>query len=94
MKPYAIAPRLTACLFFGTLMLMLNFPNQLKAQLPGPATLSAGLNAVTGSKGVIDTEVLADVILEKQIEVKRELIKKGVSKRYKVKATLFGSMVT
>ena len=89
MKPYAIAPRLTACLFFGTLMLMLNFPNQLKAQLPGPATLSAGLNAVTGSKGVIDTEVLADVILEKQIEVKRELIKKGVSKTLQGKSYAF-----
>jgi hypothetical protein len=51
-----------------------------QAQLPGPATLGVGLNAVTGNKGAVDTELLTDLIVEKQIELKKELIRRGVSK--------------
>lgn len=62
-------------------VLMIFFsPSNTQAQLPGPATLGVGLNAVTGNKGIIDTEILVDIILEKQAEIKNELIKKGIGK--------------
>lgn len=65
---------------YSIILCLCSITINVKSQLPGPATLGVGLNTVTGSKGTIDTELLGELIFEKQIEIRRELIKRGISK--------------
>lgn len=47
----------------------------LQAQAP-VATLGAGITAVTGQKGVIDVQLLSEIISQKQEELKKEFLQK------------------
>ena len=49
-----------------------------QAQVATPPSLEVGLSKVLGSKGTIDLQVLAQLIAEKQGELKKEFIKRSV----------------
>ena len=59
------------------LILFLFISMSTKSQV-APATLSAGLAAVTGSKGSIDVELLAEIVSQKQDELKKEILQRNV----------------
>lgn len=44
------------------------------------ATLSAGINQLTGSKGTIDVELLSELVASKQDELKKEVVKNFILK--------------
>ncbi len=44
------------------------------------ATLSAGINQLTGSKGSIDVELLSELVASKQDELKKEVVKNFILK--------------
>ncbi len=48
------------------------------AQVVAPPSLEVGLSQVLGTKGTIDIEILADIIAEKQGELKKEFVKRSV----------------
>ncbi len=62
------------------LSILLLSTTQVLAQVSAP-TLSAGLSAVTASKGNIDVELLAEIISQKQDELKREFLQRQVLQR-------------
>jgi len=66
--------------FSGCLLVLLFSGLNVLGQLPGPATLGVGLSGITGQKGTIDTEVLSEIIAEKQTEIKKEFIRRNLSK--------------
>lgn len=57
-----------------SVMLLFLLSTQVKAQGDAP-TLQAGLNGITFSKGNLDAELIAQIIAEKQRELKTRLIK-------------------
>jgi hypothetical protein len=57
------------------LALMSCFTN-IQAQVESPPTLALGVAGVVGEKGTIDVDLLAQIISEKQGELKQEFIKK------------------
>lgn len=57
------------------------FCSALKSQAQNP-TLSAGLETLTMSKGTIDVEVLTQLIMEKQAELKQEALRRFILKLF------------
>src|SRR5690606_26746556 len=48
------------------------------SQVESPPTLALGVAGVVGEKGSIDVDVLAQLISEKQAELKKEFLKKSI----------------
>lgn len=60
------------------LLLLIQFP--LLSQVESPPTLALGVAGVVGEKGSIDVDLVAQIISEKQAELKKEFIKKSMFK--------------
>lgn len=54
------------------------FIQPTKGQVDTPPSLSAGLGGITGAKGLIDVELLGEIIAEKQSELKKEFVKRTI----------------
>jgi hypothetical protein len=61
-----------------SLILLIQYP--LYSQVESPPTLALGVAGVVGEKGSIDVDLVAQIISEKQAELKKEFIKKSIFK--------------
>ncbi|UII21662.1 hypothetical protein [Fulvivirga ligni] len=59
-------------------VILIFFWNGSHAQVASPPTLELGIAEVLGTKGSIDLQILSEIIREKQVELKREFIKKTI----------------
>src|SRR5215207_8430940 len=59
-----------------SLILLTQYPSY--SQVESPPTLALGVAGVVGEKGSIDVDLVAQIISEKQAELKKEFIKKSI----------------
>ncbi len=60
------------------LIILFILPHVVFSQVESPPTLALGVAGVVGEKGSIDVDILAEIISEKQAELKKEFIKKSM----------------